>query len=534
MASANEGVATVTGESAGIVAEIARGLRRAADVGSHAMKVSIGAVLAVVVLTGIACERDDTPPQRVRIAYHHPMVTLDPHAHNDSVTGSVLSAVYDSLVGVQPGQHVQPRLAVRWTTPSDTVWRFWIRDGVRFHDGRVLAVDDVLFSLRRARFGEGSAMATYLEPVTDIRPSPADPLSFEIETREAFPLLLHRLDLVAIVPRDFDPSHPIGTGVLKWYAGSVHGPVLLRRFDDCWLPWPSGIGEVEIQFIETEEELARAIHERDVDVVASVTEAFRLTHPPLAGWHEVPTPSNATAMLSLNLDSQTLMRPTVREAIDLAIDRKALIQSAFPSGGVEPATGLVPAEVLGFGSRSDRDTSDPTRARRLVAAAGLSSDVTVEMTDANIFPPVRTFLVDALSSIGLRVVVQNLPYNELYHRLAEGGCEMVVFSWNFRTGDPAEFLEAMAHSRDPERSLGSLNSAELSDPQLDLWIEQAAHEAVSVHRLQLLTAALERVERSRAYLPLYYRSRIALVRDGFVVTPQSGSWVRPQEIAVAR
>ena len=60
------------------------------------------AVVAVAVALG-GCGRAPSTPPPVRLAYQHEMVTLDPHAHDDSVTGSVLSAVYEGLVSFSPG-----------------------------------------------------------------------------------------------------------------------------------------------------------------------------------------------------------------------------------------------------------------------------------------------------------------------------------------------------------------------------------------------------------------------------------------------
>ena len=79
-----------------------------------------GLVAAAVGLSLLGCSRGPQGLGSVRLVYHHAMVTLDPHAHNDAVTGTVLGSVYDPLVHHVPGQPFRPALAVNWTTPSDT------------------------------------------------------------------------------------------------------------------------------------------------------------------------------------------------------------------------------------------------------------------------------------------------------------------------------------------------------------------------------------------------------------------------------
>ena len=87
----------------------------------------------------------------LRMAYPHELVTMDPQAHSDTVTRTVLSAVYESLVLFEPGLPVRAGLADRWTTPDNHTWHLHIREGVRFHDGRLMTPADAVASIDRAR-----------------------------------------------------------------------------------------------------------------------------------------------------------------------------------------------------------------------------------------------------------------------------------------------------------------------------------------------------------------------------------------------
>ena len=100
---------------------------------------------ATAYLTFTACGGPSPAPVRVaRLAYQHEMVSLDPHGQNDAVTGTILSAVYEPLVNVSSTAGAIPCLAVEWSRPDPTTWRLRLRDGVLFHDGRPLLVDDVI------------------------------------------------------------------------------------------------------------------------------------------------------------------------------------------------------------------------------------------------------------------------------------------------------------------------------------------------------------------------------------------------------
>jgi hypothetical protein len=69
---------------------------------------------------------------------------------------------------------------------------------------------------------------------------------------------------------------------------------------------------------------------------------------------------------------------------------------------------------------------------------------------------------------------------------------------------------------------------------VDGWIEAAASEASSSKRLALLRWALSRVHHDRPYLPLYHRSRLALVSAELEIHTMTGSWVRPQDVRRVR
>ena len=62
-----------------------------------------------------------------------PILTMDPHATADYVTGMVVGQVYEGLIGVDADMALRPALATRWEAVSNTVWRFHLRPGVRFH-----------------------------------------------------------------------------------------------------------------------------------------------------------------------------------------------------------------------------------------------------------------------------------------------------------------------------------------------------------------------------------------------------------------
>jgi peptide/nickel transport system substrate-binding protein len=79
-----------------------------------------------------------------------------------------------------------PALATKWTQTSPTVWRFDLRQGVKFHDGTPFTADDVVFTFKRAA-GEGSDMKGYTSAIKEVRK--VGDGAVEIETNSPYPIL---------------------------------------------------------------------------------------------------------------------------------------------------------------------------------------------------------------------------------------------------------------------------------------------------------------------------------------------------------
>lgn len=79
-------------------------------------------------------------------AFNADVLTLDPHASNNTFTDAFLNTVYEGLTRHNARLEIEPALAERWEIVSPTVWRFHLRRDVVFHDGSPFDADDVLFT----------------------------------------------------------------------------------------------------------------------------------------------------------------------------------------------------------------------------------------------------------------------------------------------------------------------------------------------------------------------------------------------------
>ncbi len=484
--------------------------------------------LAIGAAGVLACVQPRDTRTSIRIAYKHPLVTLDPYGHDDFVTRAVLGAVYEPLVRVDSTLAVMPCLAERWETPDDLSWRLTIRRNVTFQDGSPLRAEDVVQSLRHAMTAPNSRVATYLSGIVSVGLAEEAPDTVVIRTREPKPLLLTRLALVPVVPRRVleNAVAPVGTGPYRWVSGSASGPIQLERWEGYWGPAPAA-DSVTVDFVPEVKRLVELVEAGALDAVAEISAS---AVPPRGfgpAWRVVQFPAAVTAILGCNVLMPPLDDVRVREAIDLAIDREALVREAGLHRA-EPAVGLVPQSVVGALPAKGPRGSDPERARALLAEAGWSGGVDLTLEHSGLPGSVIEVLGRQLARAGIRVTPVCRPWETFYRRLLDRQCQLAVFGWEFPFGDASDLLDALVHSRDPARHLGLQNGSGYANPEVDRWIEAADREPRTLARRDLIHRALRQVRTDRPLIPLYHRSRIALVRRPFDIQPWGTGQVSPQ------
>src|SRR5258708_27533495 len=77
------------------------------------------------------------------------MQTTDPHSQNENLTNNINTLVYEPLIDREKKLGLVPSLAQAWEQVNPTTWRFKLRSGVKFPDGRPFTADDVVFSFER-------------------------------------------------------------------------------------------------------------------------------------------------------------------------------------------------------------------------------------------------------------------------------------------------------------------------------------------------------------------------------------------------
>jgi peptide/nickel transport system substrate-binding protein len=232
--------------------------------------------------------------------------------------------------------------------------------------------------------------------------------------------------------------------------------------------------------------------------------------------------------LGLRVDRPPFSDARVREALDLAIDRRALLDRVLLGRG-SVANQLMPRGAVGFVPDLPPAPLDRERARRLLHAAGLRPGYALRLDgprnryvrDAQILDEVAR----QLAEVGLRVTVNPLDKVALYDLLARGRSDFHLLGWASESGDGADVFEVL-FPPPALRLRGSTNASGFVDAELDAIVREAQSTTNLRERAAVLRRAFARLNALRPLLPLVVQP------EAVVYDKRRLSWDPPVSLAL--
>ena len=498
----------------------------------RAGRAHFGAALAGIALAACAlqgCGRAAAPaPRPLRIAVHSEPLALDPHLRNEQLTFGTLSNVFDALTRFDAHSKVGPALALQWENPDDLTWIFHLRPFVEFHDGRALTADDVVFSLRRARTLPASDVTSYVVAVAEARA--LDPLTVEIKTTRPYPLLLNKLAFVLIVPAGSPDviREPVGTGAYRLVPSPPGVAVALEAFADSW-GGRAAEPRVELNAEPDGERRVERLVAGDVDVAQELSAQLVPRVENAGGCRVLRQDSLEVAYLSLRINQRPLADLRVRQALDLALDRQALVLRLLGGHG-SPLGQVAGRNIVGYDPDLAVTARDLPRARALLAAAGFPAGLDLEMETRPGRHADAEAIAAQLAEAGIRLHTRELAWTDLYPRLLAGDVGIYLGGIICATADASDFFDAKAHSRQPERGYGTSNFSRYSNPVLDRLIEDSNNTFDLLDRRKRLQACMRLAMADLAYIPLYTASQLYGIRKDVDWRPRNDGFILARDI----
>ncbi len=213
---------------------------------------------------------------------------------------------------------------------------------------------------------------------------------------------------VVIVPRGFDPTKPVGAGPFQFVEWVRNRYVRLRRFDDYYRPGVPYLDQVD--FLPTPDENQKIVLLQAGQV--DFTDTIPLPRAPeveKSGQIKVFTIPSGVApsayVMLVNTRIAPLDKPQVRQAINHAIDRRAVLDATFGFGTIK--SNPIPPKNWAFSSgAASYDTRDLTKAKQLLREAGLPRGFSVELlhvTSRAEFATIAQIFQANMADLGIKV-----------------------------------------------------------------------------------------------------------------------------------
>ena len=345
-----------------------------------------------------------------------PSPGLDPTAGAAaSIAEVTLYNIYETLTKINSDGSVSPLLAESWeVSPDLTTYTFKLRKGVKFHNGEPFNAQTVKFSFDRAATEKSTNKdkRTFAAMTTQV----IDDHTVVVLTREIdpdFPFLMGQATAAMVEPKSADGNltKPVGTGPYQlenWVKGSS---IVLSKWDGYRNANAIRLKKATFRFIPDPAAQMAALLAGDVDAFPRVTargiEQFRKNPK----FQVVVSGSRAKTILAINNKKKPFDDVRVRRAVNMAIDRKAVIQGAADGFGT-PIGSFYPPSAPGYIDLNSVNAYNPDRARALLKEAGVTGPIEVTIT---LPPPPYArqggeVIASQLSKVGINAKLQNVEW----------------------------------------------------------------------------------------------------------------------------
>ncbi|MFJ1302537.1 ABC transporter substrate-binding protein [Bordetella genomosp. 5] len=461
------------------------------------------------------------------------ILTMDPHSQNEGMTIAANSYIYEPLVDYDASFKVVPRLATSWEQVSPTLYRFKLREGVKFHDGAAFTADDVVFSVHRA-MAPTSNYKAYTTGIKEARK--IDDLTVEIETSAPNPVLLRQLPNVFIMNKAWAEKHNVtkpqdfvnkeetfaarntnGTGPYQLKSREVDVRTVFAAHAGWWNK-DKKVGNVtEVVFTPIKQNATRtaALLSGEIDFVldpaAQDLDRLRREAKVVEG-NEYRTiyigyDQKRPELLYSNIKGKNPFQDVrVREALYRAIDVDA-IKRAVMRGLSAPTGTMIAPQVHGWTEAlAKRVPYDPEKSRALLKEAGYDGTLNFTLDCPNNRyindEAICQAVVGMWAKVGVKASLNAMPRATYFPKVQNRDTSVYLFGWGVPTFDAMYTLQNLIRTKG-EGADGMYNLGDYSNKEVDAIIDRVKTETDVAKRDADIHKVLEIHAKEFGHIPLH-------------------------------
>ncbi|WP_437213959.1 glutathione ABC transporter substrate-binding protein GsiB [Pectobacterium sp. LFLA-215] len=440
------------------------------------------------------------------IAVGSTFTSLDPYDANDSLSQTVAKSFYQGLFGFDKDMKLVNVLADSYdVSPDGLAYTIKLHPGVKFHDGSAFNAAAVKVNLDRASNPDNRLKRYNLFKMIE-KTDVVDDLTVKITLKTPFSAFVNNLAHPAAVM--ISPAaltlygkdigfHPVGTGPYRFVAWNQTDFVKVEKFSGYWkaglpkldsITWrPVVDNNTRAALLQTGE--AQFAYPIPFEQAKVLEKNDKLTL--------VASPSILHRYISMNVTQKPFDNPKVRQALNYAINKEALIKVAF-SGYATPAEGPLPSSI-DYSVKYHPWPYDPAKARELLKEAGYPDGFTTTLWSSHnhsTAQKVLQFTQQQLAQVGVKVQVTAMDAGQRAAEVEgkgvkETGVRLFYTGWSASTGEADWALSPLfATASWPP---AQFNTAFYSNPQVDADLANALKTTVRTEKQKLYQDAQDKI-----------------------------------------
>jgi peptide/nickel transport system substrate-binding protein len=469
-------------------------------------------------------------------AFQGDVQSLDPHSLNETFMMGFIANVYEGLVRRDVNLKLIPGLAEKWEVMEPTRWRFYLRKGVKFHNGNPFNADDVLFSFDRVRT-EGSDMKTRVAGVEKV--IKVDDYTVDIVTGSPNPILCSEWESWFIMDKEWCEEHDstestnIKTGTENYATRHTNGTgsfmivdrqrdvkTVFKPNDNWWGDKDHNLTEVIFTPISSDATRVAALLSGEIDMMypVPVQDIKRINDNPSTS--ALVGPELRTVFLGFNQTADELACSNVkgknplkdakvRQAFYQAVNIEA-IKKKIMRGLSEPSAIMISPKLFpAYADEFKRYDYDVEAAKKLLGEAGYTDGFELCMDCPNNRyvndEAICQAVVSMLAKIGVKVNLKAQPKAQYFSKILAYDTEFYMLGWTPSSFDSHNVMYNLLGTRN-DSGQGKFNLGGYANAEIDALAVKVLSETDTAKRDAMIRDAYRMLHDDVGYIPLHQQA----------------------------
>lgn len=506
-------------------------------------------VLALVAACGPGAPGPAAPQARrggtLRLGLDVDADSLDPRLTRNTSGFRIRELAFAGLVAIEKDYSPVPYVAEKWENPSDRVWVFTLKPGVKFHDGTDLVAEDVKYTFETILDEKfNSPSRAFYTPIDKVEA--VDPRTVRFTLKTPFGPFLSFMDM-GIVPKaaaeklgkDFG-TKPVGAGPFKvdaWVAGSK----VELSAHESFLGGRPNLDRLVVNVVPDNSARVVALESGDLDFVQSPVSPQDVSRVQSGGKLKVErTPAAGYTYVNLNTADPVLADKRVRQAISHLVNKKQIIETIYKGIG-QVANGPIVPGMWAYSPDVPSYEYDPERAKRLLDEAGWRvgpdgirakdgkrMEISVRTHSED---PDRRQLIQVLQSelgkVGIDAKTGTAAFPAFFQDVQDGKYQVAVIGWlNLSDPDRATFRQFTTD--------GSGNYGKYRNETVDKLLRDARATNDRAKAKQLYADAVKQIVDDAPYVFVQVQEYIVMYAQkvqGYAINPVT-NWLSMPRVSL--